>query len=87
MPKLKIVHYFGGILDPDMFSDQLMSMDVFLNIHDIIKILISDWTTDNSHLNTYIHLIAFLVVFKLHYYNRVFCIYCRCKLFSGYNYH
>ena len=25
-----------------------MSMEVFLNIYDIIKILISDWTVDNS---------------------------------------
>ena len=40
---------FGGILDPDMFSDPQMSMEVFLNIYDVIKILISDWTTDNSH--------------------------------------
>ena len=47
MPKLNSP-YFEGILDPYMFSDPQMSMEVFLNMYDVIKILISDWTANNS---------------------------------------
>ena len=57
------------LLDPDMFSDPQMSIEVLLNIYDVIKILSSDWTADNSR---FIASIAFLLV--LNYTNRVYVL-------------
>ena len=41
-PKLNCPLFWRPWYDPDMFSDPQMSMEVFLNIYDVINTLISD---------------------------------------------